>query len=131
MSPEFDEPGATASGDPATTLAQAKQLIASGDRRGALRLLEHVVAQVPDPEALLLLAKIEIERLQTQPQALEHLRQATAAHPQLTEAWLMLANYWSLRSQPEKQRRCLEKILAYDPRNLDARNTLQLLLTMR
>lgn len=131
MASEFDEPGATPADDPAAALAQAKLLIASNDQRKAARLLEQVVAQIPDPEALLLLAKIEIQRIQTQPQALEHLRQATAAHPQLTEAWLMLANYWSLRSQPEKQRRCLEKILAYDPRNLDARNTLQLLLAMR
>ena len=131
MAPEFDEPGATPADDPAATLAQAKQLIASNEQRKAAKLLEQVVAQIPDPEALLLLAKIEIERIQTQPQALEHLRQATAAHPQLTEAWHMLANYWSLRGQPEKQRRCLEKILAYDPRDLDARNTLQLLLTMR
>lgn len=131
MTPELDEPGAPQLDDPAAMLAQAKQMIAGNDLRKAARLLEQIVAQIPDPEALLLLAKIEIERIQTQPQALEHLRQATVAHPQLTEAWLMLANYWSLRGQPEKQRRCLEKILAYDPRNLDARNTLQLLLTRR
>ena len=131
MAPELDEPGVIPATEPAALLALAKQLIASNDQRKAAKLLEQVVTQVPDPEALLLLGKIEIQRIQTQPQALEHLRQATAAHPQLTEAWLMLANYWSLRSQPEKQRRCLEKILAYDPRNLDARNTLQLLLTMR
>lgn len=131
MAPELDEPGTTSAQDPAAILAQAKLLIASNEPRKATKLLEQVVAQIPDPEALLLLAKIEIERIQTQPQALEHLRQATVAHPQLTEAWLILANYWSLRSQPEKQRRCLEKILAYDPRNTDARNTLALLLSRR
>jgi tetratricopeptide (TPR) repeat protein len=131
LSSEFDEPGVTPAEDPVATLALAKQLIADNDRRKAARLLEQVVAQIPDPEALLLLAKIEMDRIQTQPQALEHLRRATVAHPQLTEAWLMIANYWSLRGQLEKQRRCLEKILAYDPRNSDARSTLELLLTRR
>jgi tetratricopeptide (TPR) repeat protein len=131
LAPELDEPGVTSVEDPAAALAQAKLLIASNERRKAAKLLEQVVAQIPDPEALLLLAKIEVERIQTQPQALEHLRQATVAHPQVTEAWLMLANYWSLRGQLEKQRRCLERILTYDPRNLDARNTLALLLARR
>lgn len=131
MASEFDDPGATAGNDPATCIALAKQHIATKDLRRAAKLLEQAVSQIPDPEALLLLAKIEIERIQTQPQALEHLRQATVEHPQLTEAWLMLANYWSLRGQVEKQRRCLEKILAYDPKNTDARNTLTLLLTRR
>jgi tetratricopeptide (TPR) repeat protein len=131
LAPELDEPGVTSVEDPAAALAQAKLLIASNERRKAAKLLEQVVAQIPDPEALLLLAKIEVERIQTQPQALEHLRQATVAHPQFTEAWLMLANYWSLRGQLEKQRRCLERILNYDPRNLDARNTLALLLARR
>ncbi len=78
-----------------------------------------------------MLAKIEIERPTTQGQALEHLRLATVGNPQLTEAWLLLANYWGLRGQPDKQKRCLEKILSYDPRNRDARDAVELLATRR
>ena len=36
--------------------------------------------------------------------ALERLRQATELQPTCTEAWLALANYWSLRGAPDKQR---------------------------
>jgi len=59
--------------------------------------------------------------------ALDHLKLAMVLNPQLTPGWLALANYWGLRGAPEKQRRCLEKILAYNPANPDVRDALELL----
>lgn len=131
MVPPYQDPDAPSPEDLAGTLVYAKHLIARNELRKASRLLEEFVTRIPDPEALLLLAKVELERPATQTQALEHLRQATVGNPQLTEAWLILANYWSLRGQPEKQRRCLEKVLSYDPRNRDARDAIELLVTRR
>jgi Tfp pilus assembly protein PilF len=63
----------------------------------------------------------------TTPQALEHLREAVAINPIYTVAWLALANYWGARGETAKQRRCLEKILAYDAKNHDVREALELL----
>ncbi|HPC84529.1 MAG TPA: hypothetical protein P5234_14565 [Thermoanaerobaculaceae bacterium] len=131
MAPPIPDPDAPSPEDLAGTLVYARQLVARNELRRAAKVLEEFVARTPDPEALLMLAKIELERPVTQPQALEHLRLATVANPQLTEAWLLLANYWSLRGQPEKQKRCLEKVLSYDPRNRDARDALELLVTRR
>lgn len=131
MAPPFQDPDAPSPEDLAGTLVYARQLVARNELRRAARLLEEFVTRIPDPEALLILAKIELERPATQVQALEHLRLATVGNPQLTEAWLLLANYWSLRGQPEKQKRCLEKVLSYDPRNRDARDTIELLATRR
>ena len=109
------------------TIQFARDLIARNDLRRAAKVLGQLVSENPNAEALLLLATIEIQRPATQPQALEHLRVATVRNPRYTEAWLMLANYWSLRGQPEKQRRCLERILSYDPQNRDAREVVDLL----
>ncbi|MBP7798462.1 MAG: hypothetical protein KA072_07555 [Thermoanaerobaculaceae bacterium] len=131
MAPPQHDPDAPSPEDLAGTLVYARQLVARNELRRAARLLEELVNRIPDPEALLMLAKIEIERPTTQGQALEHLRLATVGNPQLTEAWLLLANYWGLRGQPDKQKRCLEKILSYDPRNRDARDAVELLATRR
>lgn len=131
MLPPNQDPDAPSPEDLAGNLAYARRLLARNEPRKAFNLLDEFVTRIPDAEALLMLAKIELDRTVTQPQALEHLRQATAANPQLTEAWLLLANYWSLRNQPDKQRRCLEKILSYDPRNRDARDAIELLAARR
>jgi len=106
----------------------ARRLIAQGDPRRAMKFLADSIAQVATPESLFLLAQLEMDSPPTQSRALDHLRQVTVMFPQFTEAWMMLANYWGLRSQPDKQKRCLEKVLAYDPKNRDARDTLELLL---
>jgi tetratricopeptide (TPR) repeat protein len=113
------------------SVTAAKDLIALGELRRARLMLESLVKQAPEPEALLLLAQLELDNPKRQPDALEHLRRAVALAPQYTQAWLTLANYWSLRGQSEKQRRCLEKILAYEPRNPDVRSALELLLTRK
>lgn len=131
MLPPNQDPDAPSPEDLVGNLVYARHLLARNEPRKAFKLLEELVTRIPDPEALLMLAKIELDRPTTQQQALEHLRQATAGNPQLTEAWLLLANFWSLRGQPDKQRRCLEKILSYDPRNRDARDAIELLAARR
>jgi Tfp pilus assembly protein PilF len=111
-----------------TSTAAARALIEKGDFRKARLMLEAVVKQGPDAEALFLLAQLEIDNPKRAPDALEHLKQAVVIAPQYTEAWLLLANYWSLRGQTDKQRRCLEKVLAYNPANKDVRLALELLV---
>jgi predicted Zn-dependent protease len=113
------------------SVTAAKDLIAMGELRRARLMLEGLVKTSPEPESLLLLAQLELDNPKRQPDALEHLRRAVAMEPQYTQAWLTLANYWSLRGHPDKQRRCLEKILAYEPRNADARDALELLITRK
>jgi predicted Zn-dependent protease len=109
------------------TLYDAKKALDAGDVRKARLILEQLAQGTPSPETLLLLAQLELDNPKKQPDALEHLRQAVALDPQYTTAWLTLANYWSLRSQPDKQRRCLEKILTYEPNNRDVKDALNYL----
>ncbi len=109
------------------SLFDAKKALTDGEVRKAQFMLERLVQQTPTAEALLLLAQIELDSMRKHAEALEHLRQAVAIDPQNTPAWLTLANYWSLRSQPDKQRRCLEKILVYEPNNRDVKEALKYL----
>ena len=107
---------------------QALDLLDSGgDARVAYRLLTQAVEASPDADSLVRMANLEIANPLWRQRALDHLKQALEIDPRLTAAWLGLGNYWSLRGEPAKQRRCLEKILAYDPNNRDARQTLDLL----
>jgi tetratricopeptide (TPR) repeat protein len=109
------------------TLYDAKKALDAGDVRKARLMLEKLAQSNPNAETFLLLAQLELDNPKKQSKALEHLRQAVALEPQHTTAWLTLANYWSLRSQPDKQRRCLEKILHYEPNNRDVKDALQYL----
>lgn len=132
VKPPTGMPDGSDSADAASAnLLFAKRLIAQGDSRRAMKFLADSVAQVATPESLYLLAQLEMDSPHTQTRALEHLRQVTVMFPQFTDAWMMLANYWGLRGQPDKQKRCLEKVLVYDPKNRDARDTLELLLLNR
>lgn len=98
-----------------------------GDPRQAHKLLAKAVEVVADAGALTVLAELEMHNPLWRPRALERLKQAVAIDPRHTGAWLALANYWSLRLEPDKQRRCLEKILLYEPGHREARQTLDLL----
>jgi tetratricopeptide (TPR) repeat protein len=116
----------------ADTAEDAKQqalamLRAGGDRRQAQKLLAAALDVVPDASCLTVLAELEMHNPLWRARALERLKQAVVLAPQHTAAWLALANYWSLRLQPDKQRRCLEKILAYEPNHREARSALGLL----
>ncbi len=113
------------------SVQQAKRLIDLGDLRKARLMLEQLVDTAPDAEALVTLASLEIDNPKRQPSALEHLKRALAIAPQHTQGWLLLANYWGLRGQTDKQKRCLEKILAYDKANRDVRDALELIVTKR
>jgi hypothetical protein len=98
-----------------------------GDPRLAYKLLQPAVDAVPDADHLVVLAEIEISNPLWRQRALDHLKLAMVLNPQLTPGWLALANYWGLRGQPEKQRRCLEKILVYNPANTDVLDAIDLL----
>lgn len=102
-------------------------LRSGGDPRRAQKLLAAAVEVVPDAACLTVLAELEMHNPLWRARALERLKQAVVLAPKHTAAWLALANYWSLRLQPDKQRRCLEKILAYEPGNQEARSAVELL----
>ena len=112
-------------------LPLAKHLIDIGDLRKARLMLEQLVETAPDAETLVTLASLEIDNPKRQPDALEHIKRALEISPQLTQGWLMLANYWGLRGQTDKQRRCLEKILTYDKNNRDVRDALELIVVKK
>ena len=95
-----------------------------GEAHEAGRLLEQAVGLEPDAGSLVLLAELEAADSSRRHLALDHLKQAVGLDPRHTGAWLALANYWSVRGEPTKQRRCLEKILAYDPGNEAARKAI-------
>ena len=113
------------------SLPLAKHLIDIGDLRKARLMLEQLAEKEPEAETLVTLASLEIDNPKRQPSALEHIKRALELSPQLTQGWMMLANYWSLRGQPEKQKRCLEKILTYDKNNRDVRDALELIVVKR
>jgi len=98
-----------------------------GDPRKAQKLLAAAVEVAADPAALCTLAELEMANPLWRAKALDRLKQAVTIAPQHTPAWFMLANYWSTRGQPEKQQRCLQHILTYEPRNPAAREALELL----
>ncbi|MFI5142824.1 MAG: hypothetical protein ACHQQS_12730 [Thermoanaerobaculales bacterium] len=98
-----------------------------GDARRAHKLLAAAVEMAADPVSLCTLADLEMANPLWRSKALDRLKNAVTIAPQFTQAWLMLANYWSTRGQPEKQRRCLQRILAYEPSNEGARQAIELL----
>lgn len=99
-------------------------LAQGGDERQAVRLLSRAVSILPDPQSLVRLAEVEVANPMWRERALAHLKQALEMDPKFTPAWLALANYWALRGDVGKQRRCLENILKYDPQNRDVREAL-------
>ncbi len=109
----------------------AKQFIAAGELRKARLMLEQIVEKAPEADALVTLATLEVDNPKRQADALDHLKHALELAPQHTEAWLLLANYWGLKGQSDKQKRCLEKILSYDKANRDARDAVELLVTRK
>ncbi len=113
------------------SVSLAKQLIAAGELRKARLMLEQIVEKAPEADALVTLAALEIDNPKRQADALDHLKRALELVPQHTEAWLLLANYWGLKGQADKQRRCLEKILSYDKANRDARDAVEWLATRK
>ncbi len=110
------------------SLPLAKHLIQIGDLRKARLMLEQLVETAPDGETLVTLASLEVDNPKRQQDGLEHIKRALEIAPQLTEGWLLLANYWGMRGQPDKQKRCLEKILTYDKTNRDARDAIELII---
>jgi len=121
--------------------AAGDRVVSSADYRRAQALLEsacqnlqagqdrHTVRQVlvrahtayPGLKVTLKLVEVELPEAHLRTLALDRLQKALALMPRCTEAWLLLARYWSDRGQEEKTRACAAKILAYDPDNEDAR----------
>lgn len=106
----------------------AIQMLDSGaDQRAAVRMLSAAVEVSPDPDSLVALALVEQANPMWRQKALDRLKKAVAMSPRHTAAWLAIANYWGVRGDKDKQRRAMQKILAYDPNNREVREAVELL----
>lgn len=101
---------------------RAKQLIKAGEFGAAIQLLDQAVRFDPQPEVLLMLAKLELRNPMWAQRGLNHLRLAVSVEPELTEAWWELAKFWGRRREFNRQSQCLAKVLEQDPENVEARN---------
>ena len=101
-------------------ISRAQELIRAGDRGMAVQLLDQAVRLDPQAEPLLLLARLELQNPMWAQRAVDHLKHAVALAPRYTEAWLELAKFWGLRGVRERQRQCINAVLAYDPGNAEA-----------
>lgn len=104
-----------------------RMLDSGGDARVAVRMLSAAVEVSPDPDSLVVLALVEQANPLWRQKALDRLKKAVAMSPRHSGAWLAIANYWGVRGDKDKQRRAMQKILAYDPNNREVREALDLL----
>lgn len=112
-------------------LRRARELVRSRQFGLAVELLDQAVRLNPEPNTLVFLAQLEFRNPMWIQRALDHLKHAVALDPKYTEGWLELANFWGARSDVERQRACLERVLAYDPKNPDVHVALQTLRERR
>lgn len=101
-------------------LAAAEKQLEDCDPRGARRALAYAVETVPCAALLTRLGEIEISDPGTRHGGLQRLKQALALAPDYVAGWLVLASYWRQRGELDKERRCLEKVLAVDPDEAEA-----------
>ena len=102
-------------------LNRARELLRAGDVGMAVQLLDQAARLNPTAETLVWLARAEFKNPMWSQRALDHLKHAVALDPECTQAWLELANFWATRNKIDHQRQCLEKILEYDPDNVDVK----------
>jgi curved DNA-binding protein CbpA len=101
-------------------LQRAQALVRLGDVGAAVQLLDEAVRAEPSDDALLILARLEQRNPMWGNRVLDHLRMAVSLNPQFTDGWLEMGAFWGRKGQVERQRQCLERILAYDPANPEA-----------
>lgn len=99
---------------------RAQEAARAGDIGLAVQLLDQAVRFDPQPESLFLLARLEFKNPMWTQRGLDHLRQAVTIAPTFTDAWLELTRFWARRGRADRAAQCLDRILAYDPRNADA-----------
>lgn len=104
----------------------ALRLLAEGDDdKAAYRLLTRAANLAPSAGVLVDLARFEIQHERWHSRVVEHLRRALQLDAACEEAWSLLAEYWELRRQEDKQRRTLERWLAVNPESTAAREKLE------
>lgn len=96
-------------------LKRAEEFARDGEIFMAIQLLEQACSLDPRPPELLKLARLLLRNPLWTQRALSYLRQAIEIDPRLVEAWVELAEFWRRRNDPERQRKALERALAYAP----------------
>jgi hypothetical protein len=96
-------------------LRQAEELIQSGQGRHAFTFLESASQMARDEDTLLKLADLAGRDPAWGRLALDALKRLTSSYPGCIEAWIVLANHWLGRDDPERQRKALERALTVDP----------------
>ncbi len=103
---------------------RAQEAIRVNDIGLAVQLLDQAVRFDPQPESLYLLARLEFKNPMWTQRGLDHLRHAVTVAPKFTNGWLELARFWARRGRADRARQCVDRVLAYDPGNQDARAVL-------
>ncbi|MEP0775120.1 MAG: hypothetical protein HRF46_12235 [Acidobacteriota bacterium] len=104
----------------------ALRMLAEGeDEKAAYRLLTRAANLAPSAGVLVDLARYEIQHERWHARVVEHLKRALQMDAACEEAWSLLAEYWELRHQQDKQRRTLERWLAVNPASAVAREKLE------
>ncbi len=110
----------------------ALRMLADGeDEKAAYRLLTRAASLAPCAAVLVDLARFEIQHERWHSRVVEHLKRALQMDTACEDAWSLLAEYWELRRQVDKQRRTLERWLAANPDSTAAREKLEQLVGSR
>jgi len=94
---------------------RAAELAREGELYLAIQLLEQACALDPRPAELIKLSRLLLRNPLWTNRALSYMRRAIQVDPEYVEAWLELAQFWHRRSNPERERKALEKALAARP----------------
>lgn len=106
----------------------ALRMLADGeDEKAAYRLLTRAANLAPSAGVLVDLARFEIQHERWHPRVVEHLKRALQMDATCEDAWSLLADYWGLRRQEDKQRRTVQRWLKANPNSAAAREKLALL----
>jgi tetratricopeptide (TPR) repeat protein len=106
---------------PLEAVREAEALVAAGREQEALALLEDVVKMAPDmAEAHLLRARLYLQRGKWQ-EAADAAHAAAFWNPRWAPAHLMLARIYLAVGERERARMSVERALALDPNNAEAR----------
>src|SRR5947209_19852149 len=112
------------SGDPAAEAQRAKELMSAGQYEQAIPIYQRIVKAMPGNSGLLLNLALAEHMAGRETEALPHLEAVLKAQPNLTPALVALAEARLARNEPKLAIAPLEKLVAADTKNREARGML-------